>query len=310
MKKMFKVLLYYKYVEIENPTNLMRSQKRLCDKLGLKGRILISQEGINGTVAGREEDIDEYINTIVADKRFSDIEWKVSFADMQIFPKMKVKVRDEIVTLGLSEDDSKNSLDEKAAYIEPEELLELYEKGEDFLILDARNIYEAKVGKFKNAIVPPIDNFRDFPKFLEKISEYRDKTIVTYCTGGVRCEKASGYMRKKGFTDVRQLHGGIHRYSEKTGGKYFEGEMFVFDGRLHTKVNKVNPSVISKCVHCDEKVTRYIDCTAFGCPELFICCTTCDEKYSGTCSDTCKKKINPNRHVTDVLRDTFLSEYK
>jgi UPF0176 protein len=195
------------------------------------------------------------------------------------------------VTLGEKKAGKDVSLENKAHYIEPEELLELYEKNEDFVILDARNLYEAEIGKFKNALIPPIDNFREFPKFAENLEEYKDKNVVTYCTGGIRCEKASAYLREQGFAKVRQLHGGIHEYGVKAGGKYFEGEMFVFDKRLHVPVNSVNPTTISQCKHCSSAVTKLVDCAIESCPELFVCCEKCQEKYQSTCSNTCQEKL-------------------
>lgn len=292
MPKSYKILLYYKYVTIDNPEKLKKQQKELCQKLNLKGRILISTEGINGTVAGLESDVNAYIKETENIKIFNDMEWKISWADEQVFPKLRVVVRDEIVTLGIKKIGTDVSIENKADYINPSELKELYDKNEDFIIIDARNGYEAEIGKFKNAVTPEIENFRDFPKFVEELSAFKEKNVITYCTGGVRCEKASAYLREHGFKNVRQLHGGIHEYGEQAGGKYFEGEMFVFDKRLHVPVNKENPSVISKCVYCEKPVTRYIDCVAFGCDGLFICCTDCQVKHKSACSKKCEEKIN------------------
>ncbi|NCN87735.1 MAG: rhodanese-related sulfurtransferase [Candidatus Pacebacteria bacterium] len=294
MSKKYKVLLYYKYVNLEDPQEVKKWQKELCDSLNLKGKILVADEGINGTLAGLSADSDEYIKQTMARPKFSDMEWKISYSDTQIFPKMKVKYRPEIVTLGIKRTGKDVNIDNKAHYIEPEELLSLYEEDEDFLILDARNLYEAKIGKFKNAITPPIDCFREFPAFAKTIEDYKDKNIVTYCTGGIRCEKASAYLRENGFKKVRQLHGGIQTYSEKTGGKHFEGEMFIFDDRLHIPVNTVNPTDIAECKHCKKNVSRYIDCSVIGCPSLFICCNECEEEHQATCSDKCLQIILSN----------------
>jgi UPF0176 protein len=280
-----KILLYYKYTSISDPDALKTQQKDLCQNLNLKGRILISEEGINGTIAGIPENIDKYILETESLPELGKIEWKISWADKQVFPKLKVKVRPEIVTLGLKQKGKDVDLNEKADYIEPEELRDLYDSGKKFIIIDARNQYEAEIGTFADAVVPPIKNFRDFPEFVKKLQDHKDTEIVTYCTGGVRCEKASAYMRSQGFKKVRQLHGGIHRYGELVGGKHFQGEMFVFDERLHVPVNQVNPKTISQCEHCQEPVARYIDCTTEGCPSLFICCESCEQKTSGVCKN-------------------------
>lgn len=287
MAEKTKILLYYKYVPLQNPEELKTWQKELCQRLNLKGRILISSEGLNGTVAGTPAEIDAYMQETSKRVEFADMEWKISWAEEQVFPKLKVLVRDEIVTLGVIKTGQDVSLDKKGDYIEPEELLELYEKNKDFIIIDARNNYEAKIGKFKNALTPDIRNFREFPAFVEQISDYKNKTVVTYCTGGVRCEKASAYMREQGFKNVRQLHGGIHEYGEKARGKHFEGEMFVFDKRLHIPVNSENPQAIAQCLFCQTPISRYIDCTRIGCPELFICCENCESTYDATCSTEC-----------------------
>lgn len=291
MSHPYKVLLYYKYVQLDDPEAVRAAQRELCERLNIKGRILIAHEGINGTVAGTPAEIDQYVTETTAFAPFADIEWKISWADEQIFPKLKVKVRDEIVTLGVKRTGKDVAIENKANYIEPEELLSLYESGEDFIILDARNVYEAEVGKFKDAVIPPIDNFRDFAQYVESIKDFKDKNVVTYCTGGIRCEKASAYLRESGFKNVRQLHGGIHEYGRKAGGKHFEGEMFVFDKRLHVPVNEVNPTIISECSYCQQKVTRYIDCTHISCPSLFICCEACEREHLGTCSTKCYEKV-------------------
>lgn len=291
MSQQHTVLLYYKYIPVEQPKKLLKQQRELCERLDLKGRILISDEGINGTLAGLPEAVAEYQQATMAVPEFSDMEWKTSRTENQVFPKLKVKYRPEIVTLGIKKTGTDVSLSNKAHYIEPEELMALYDNEEEFLILDARNEYEARIGKFKNALIPPIDAFREFPEFVkENLADYKDKPVVTYCTGGVRCEKASAFLREQGFSNVRQLHGGVHVYAEKTGGKHFEGELFVFDDRLHMPVNAVNPSVISKCQYCSEPTTRLVDCAEHACGELFICCESCQGRYDGTCSAACQEK--------------------
>ncbi|MDQ3009017.1 MAG: hypothetical protein M3Q81_05520, partial [bacterium] len=184
MSSTFKILLYYKYVPIEDPEALKDAQKLLCQELGLKGRILVSQEGINGTTAGEEKNVNKYMTITSAIPGLEDMEWKISWAHEQVFPKLRVVVRDEIVTLGIKRNGEDVSLENKAEYIEPAELRQLYEEEKEFLIIDARNLYEATIGKFKNAVVPPIDNFRDFPQFVETLAEYKDKEVITYCTGG------------------------------------------------------------------------------------------------------------------------------
>jgi UPF0176 protein len=298
MNQSFKILLYYKYIPLQDPELIKDQQKDVCERLGIKGRILISSEGINGTCAGGEKQIHEYIEATMKIPEFADMEWKVSWAESQVFPRLRVVVRDEIVTLGVKKTGMDVSLANKADYIQPEELQELYENNEDFIILDARNAYEAEIGKFKNALVPPIDNFRDFPEFVEKhLADYKDKNVVTYCTGGVRCEKASAFLRENGFTHVRQLHGGVHVYAEKTGGKYFEGELFVFDKRLHVSVNTVNPTTLTTCKFCETPVTRYLDCVVPMCDEFLTCCEACEKGNLLACSVECEQRLRSTSSV-------------
>ncbi len=283
---MFKVLLYYKYIELADPKKFRDEQYNLCARLGLKGRILIGDEGLNGTVGGSEESINEYMEATQKYPEFSDIEWKISYTEEDPFPKLRVVVRDEIVSLR-----TKVSVKNKAPYIEPKDLKkELEEKGDEIILIDARNNYESKIGKFKNAIAPDIDNFREWSEFVDSIEDLKDKTIVTYCTGGIRCEKASAYLVEKGFKNVRQLHGGIVRYGEETGGKDFEGTCYVFDSRIHVPVNSVNPEVISECEHCKKKIARYINCCNAKCNKQFICCEECEAKFEGGCSEDCQAK--------------------
>jgi UPF0176 protein len=285
---MLKVLLYYKYVPVADPNELRNSQFELCQKLSLKGRILIAEEGLNGTVCGTFEDCEEYKRVTLSDPRFADMEFKESEAEEQVFPKLRVVVRDEIVTLGVGRE---VSAEDRAEYISPEELNALMHSGEEYYLLDARNNYESMVGKFHNAITPNIDNFRDFPTALEQLAELKNKKIVTYCTGGVRCEKASALMKKMGFEDVKQLHGGIVTYGNEFPDDGWEGKCYVFDKRIALDVNSPDKEVIvSTCHHCGQKSARVINCSNVLCNIQMICCEECDAKFSGGCSEECAQK--------------------
>ncbi|MFS8130545.1 MAG: rhodanese-related sulfurtransferase [Candidatus Dojkabacteria bacterium] len=278
------VLLYYKYTEIKNPEELREKQFELCTKLGLKGRILIAAEGINGTIGGDESACQEYIKVTSEFPGLDGVDWKISHNTDESFPKLRVVVRDEVVSFRAPVD-----LKHKAPYIQPEELREVLESDKDVVIIDARNNYESDIGKFKNAITPDIKNFREFPEFVKSIEHLKDKPIVTYCTGGIRCEKASAYLVEQGFTNVRQLHGGIAKYGEEAGGKDFQGSMYVFDKRIHVPVNSENPEIITECLHCGVKSEKYINCCNAKCNKQFICCEECDVKFDGGCSKECKE---------------------
>lgn len=284
-----KILLYYKYTKIDDPEGFCKEQKALCERLGIKGRILIAEEGINGTCGGSDEALDEYMKQ--TELTLGEIDWKISLGPEDSFPRLRVVIRPEIVTLGLKSKGLDVDISNKADYIEPEELKELYDKNEEFYIIDGRNNYESKIGRFKNSIWFDINSFRDIPDKVKEIENLKDKKVITFCTGGIRCEKFSAYLKEEGFKDVKQLHGGIIRYSEKTGGKYFEGEMYIFDGRIHVPVNFVNPKVISECEFCGVKITRYKNCKNKHCNKRMIICEECEVQNEGFCSKNCLEEI-------------------
>lgn len=291
---MHKILLYYKYVNIDNPQELMEEQKRLCNELNLKCRIIVSQEGINGTLEGLEENTTKYMQLMLADKRFENMNFKVSEGTGNAFPKVSVKVRDELVSGHLGEEDV-NPNEVTGKYMSAEELHELFNSDEEFYIIDMRNDYEHKVGYFKNSILPALSNFRDLPKILSEYEHLKDKKIVTVCTGGVRCEKASGYLIKKGFKNVYQLHNGIVTYMEKYPNEDFLGKLYVFDGRvvMGFETGSDKHVVVSKCDKCGKVSDHYIDCEYIHCkgPRHIICCEDC---YSvdgkAYCCDECESK--------------------
>ncbi len=292
----YRILLYYKYVKIENPEALLAWHRAVCDLLGLKGRILIAKEGINGTVEGTLDNTERYMTMLRAigkDKvtkmmgKFSDIEFKESVGTGEAFPKMKIKVRSEIVSLHLGDDDiDPNEI--TGTHLEPEELKKWYESGEDFVVLDMRNDYEYAVGRFRNSVNPSLENFRDLPKQLDKVSDLKDKKVVTVCTGGVRCEKASGFLVKNGFKDVYQLHGGMHKYMEKFPGEDFLGTLYTFDNRITMDFGG-NREVIGECFSCKGKTERCENCANPNCNRRLICCDDCIAKsVKPWCSEECR----------------------
>lgn len=295
----YQILLYYKYVNIENPVHEMREQKRICERLGLKGRIIIAQEGINGTVEGATEKTEEYIKEMSKDKRFADVHWKRSEGTGNAFPKLSVKVREEIVSMHLHENDLK-PWKVTGKYLTPEELHSWFEKGEEFYIVDMRNDYEHKAGFFEGSILPPLTNYRDLPKILPKLMSLKDKKVLTVCTGGVRCEKASGFLISNGFSDVYQLQGGIVSYMEKYPNEHFKGKLYVFDQRILMGFNTDSKKheIVGKCEKCFEKSENYINCDTVGCHRHFILCKNCIKKAGQVCPEGCtflrrKQRENP-----------------
>ncbi len=275
----YQVLLYYKYVQVDNPNKLRDEQRALCNRLNLKGRIIIAQEGINGTLEGTKQATKEYIRSMIQDSRFVDVNFKQSTGTGSVFPKLRVRVREEIVELDLGEDDfSPEAVAGK--YLTAEGLHEWFESGKEFYIVDMRNDYEFNVGHFQNSIFPGLTQFRDLPRVLPKLESLKDKTVVTVCTGGVRCEKASGFLVKNGFLDVYQLQDGIVTYMEKYPGEHFKGSLYVFDNRLVMGFNLADPNreIIGKCFHCGKPSENYVNCAYDFCHYHYICCQNCLNK--------------------------------
>jgi UPF0176 protein len=238
---MQKILLYYKFVPIADPGSLRLWQRSLCEKLHLKGRILISKHGLNGTVGGEIHDLKTYIKDTKQYAALKDMVFKWSEGGRDDFPKLAVKVRDEIVTFGAADE---IEVDETGIvgggkHLRPVEVHKLVaERGEDVIFFDGRNAYEAAVGKFKNSVVPKTRHTRDFVRELEdpKYNDIKNKPVVTYCTGGIRCEVLSMLMKNRGFKEVYQIDGGIAKYGEEYGDDgLWEGALYVFDDRLTTK---------------------------------------------------------------------------
>src|SRR3989344_2151432 len=284
-KAKFQVLLYYKYIEIKGPQKLVLDQQALCESLNLKGRIIISSEGINGTVEGKLADTEKYIKVMLKDSNFSDIHFKKSISDGKAFPKLSIKLREEIVSSYLG--NNLNPTQVTGKYLTPEQLHAWINSGKEFFIVDMRNDYEQAVGYFKDSLLAPLQNFRDLPKVLPVLSNLKGKTIVTVCTGGVRCEKASGFLIQNGFLDVYQLYGGIVSYMEKYPNQNFLGVLYVFDGRVTLGFNTKSKKhqMVGKCKFCLKPAEKYFDCKDIYCKgkRHFISCENCIKLSSGYC---------------------------
>lgn len=290
----YQILLFYKYTYIEDPEAEMENQKAIFQELGLKGRMILAHEGINGTLEGKVEDTETYIDIMKRDPRFADIHWKKGEGTGNAFPKVSIKVRSEIVSMQLGENDF-SPTETTGKYITADELHKLYESGEEFYVVDMRNDYEQEIGHFENAILMPMKNFRELPEVLNEIAHLKHKKVVTTCTGGVRCEKASGFLIKHGFTDVYQLYGGMQTYMEQHPNKHFIGKLYVFDNRVVWGVNTDSPEhkVISHCALCGKFSDNYVDCSYLACKNIrhFIACADChDENGHAFCSEDCKAK--------------------
>lgn len=285
----YQILLFYKYVDIPNPQALVEDQKKLCQSLDLKGRIIIAKEGINATLEGTIKNTQKYIKNLFKDPLFKKIHIKKSTGTGSAFPKLSVKLRDEIVATHLGEDD----IDPKkltGKYLTPKKLHHWFATGKKFYIVDMRNDYEYKSGHFDNSFFTGMTNFRDLPQIPQKLAHLKDETILTVCTGGVRCEKASGFLLKHDFKNVYQLYGGIVSYMEKYPNQDFKGKLYVFDQRLLMGFNtdSKDHQIIARCDLCQNLSENYVNCANDLCHKHFICCQNCyinNLPYCESCQD-------------------------
>ncbi len=287
---MFTVILYYKYIEIADPKAMVLEQKKLCTELGLTGRILIAHEGINGTLEGTDEAIAKYCAALLADPLFADINIKKSIGTGNAFPKLMIKARNEIVASHIAPEDV-NPMRRTAQYITAEELHTWFDSKKEFYIVDMRNGYETDAGLFENSIPSGLGNFRDLPEVLKSLAHLRDKTIVTVCTGGVRCEKASAFLLENDFANVHQLKDGIVTYMERYPNQHFKGKLYVFDQRILMGFNTDAPDhqIVGHCRHCQIQSERFVNCGNDDCHLHFICCENCSIDGQSWCSQSCQQ---------------------
>lgn len=288
---MSKIILYYKYVRINEPEAMVNWQRELCQALNLKGRILIAKEGINGTLGGTNEAIELYKKAMLNHSLFNDIDFKESHGSDKHFPKLQVKIKSEIVKLGI--DPELIKAEDGGIHLTPEEVHELITKNldkDDFVLLDTRNDYESNIGTFVNAITCNTKTFREFPAYIDQhLNTFKDKKVIMFCTGGVRCERASAYLKSKNVAqEIYQIKGGIHRYVEAYPDGFFRGKNYVFDGRIAMQVTN---DVLAQCEHCHIIYDEYTNCFNAECNRQIIVCPTCIEIYHNTCSETCKDLV-------------------
>lgn len=282
-----KILLYYAFAPIADPEAIRLWQRDLCESLGLRGRILVSKHGLNGTLGGELDAMKIYRRKTREYPAFRDIDFKWSegtgFDENGMildFPRLSVKVRDEVVSFGAPDDVEIGSdgVIGGGVRLKPEELHKLVEeRGDEVVFFDGRNAWEARIGRFKNAIIPDVRTSHDFIAEIEsgKYDAIKDKPVVTYCTGGIRCELLSAMMKKRGFTDIYQIDGGIVRYGEAFGNDgLWEGSLAVFDGR---EVMDFAPgaAILSTCDSCGKPTNRLANCTDLACRKRLLCCEEC-----------------------------------
>ncbi len=269
----FITILFYKFVDLTDPNAIAEAHRTKCKELGLLGRMIVAEEGVNATFEGTREAIDAYKEFVLTDPLFAGISIKESASTGKAFPKLTIKVRKEIVTLGAGRFDIKK---ETAKELPASELERWYQNNEDFVVLDLRNDYETATGVFEKTIDPQLANFRDLSAKLPELAHLKDKKVVAVCTGGIRCEKATCLLQREGFTNVYQLKDGIHTYMQQYPGSHFKGTLFVFDNRMTTDVvEHERKAVIGTCTYCETQTEDYYSDDSVRPSKKILCCEVC-----------------------------------
>ncbi len=276
-----KIILYYGFTPISDPEAVKLWQQNLCESLGLKGRILISKHGINGTLGGDMSALKKYVKTTKQYTGFRKIDFKWSMGNGNDFPRLKVRVRNELVAFDAPDaiKVTEKGVTNGGKHLKPAAVDQLVaERGDEVVFFDGRNAFEAAIGKFKNAIVPDVQTTHDFVAEIQsgKYDDIKDRPVVTYCTGGVRCEILSAIMIDNGFKEVYQIDGGIVRYGESQGDKsLWEGSLYVFDDRLNIDFTP-DAKTIGKCEKCEGPTSTFRNCLFLGCRDLILLCDDCN----------------------------------
>jgi UPF0176 protein len=285
-----KIILYYAFTPLKDPEAVRLWQRTLCEQLSLKGRILISRHGINGTLGGDLDDLRRYVASTREFPGFRTIDFKWSEGSADDFPRLRVRVRDEIVSFAASDELAvdQDGVVGGGVRLSPQDVHDLVErKGEDVVFFDARNAFEAEIGRFTGAVVPDVGATRDFAALLDsgRYDHLKNKAIVTYCTGGVRCEVLSALMTRRGFGEVYQIDGGIVRYGEAFGDDgLWEGSLYLFDARMHHEFSD-HSKVLGVCERCAAPTSQYHNCANLACRKLILLCARCAvDNVSTNCS--------------------------
>jgi len=284
---MKQVLAYYFITPIDDPALEVARHKEFFEGRDVSSRIYISGEGINGQMSASVEDGRAYMDWVRSDSRFADVEFKIQQWPVHPFPRVTVKVREQLVAMDCHVDFSKG-----ADHVSAAEWRDMLESNRDYLKVDVRNDYEWDVGHFEGFERPECQTFRDFPGYVEQLKEGcepEQTDVMICCTGGIRCEFYGPLLKEAGFRNVYQLQGGIIKYGEKERGRHWKGKLFVFDDRMAVDVNPDSDEVVGRCHHCSAPSDQFVNCANVECNNLFLCCSNCLESHKGCCCDDCKE---------------------
>lgn len=296
MSKKYCVLAFYRFVNLTDPHQEIAEQLAFLENKDAKARIYISEEGINGQMSAVEEDAQAYMEWMHSRPPFHDLHFKIHTWHDNVFPRLTIKYRRQLVAI-----DDPWDIEDTALHVEPEEWAKMIEDEHRPLLLDVRNDYEWKVGHFEGAETPPCATFREFRTYAQELREKvnpNDTPIMMCCTGGIRCEVYSAYLKKMGFEKIYQLNGGIINYGEKMGSKHWKGKLFVFDDRMTVPISEEPTETISSCCHCGVPIDNYYNCANMDCNFLFLACKECLAALEGCCCQECTEapRVRPLEH--------------
>ena len=297
MDRQYRILAYYLFTPIEDPAEEVRRHFAFFEGRDVKGRIYISSQGINGQMSAAVRDAEAYREWLMSDPRFSRIDFKIHSFKEHVFPRLTVKMREQLVAL-----DEPVDPNEGGEHLDAPTWRAMLERRDaNTLLLDVRNRYEWEIGHFEGAELPPLESFREFPAYAKQLSTLKDPhetKVMVYCTGGIRCELYSALLKREGFEEVYQLSGGVIGYGLSQGSEHWRGKLFVFDDRLAISIAEEEQSeVISRCLHCQNLSDIYYNCANMDCNELFICCPLCAEQFLGCCSASCMQSARLRPYV-------------
>jgi UPF0176 protein len=293
------ILAYYHFHPISDPQKEVKKHKNFFTDRNVTCRIYISEQGINGQMSATRQDAQAYIEWMHSRPEFQTIKFKVHPYHEQVFPRITVKYRKQLVAI-----DADVNLSNRGEHVSPKQWKNMLETLQDKILIDVRNDYEWKVGRFAGAELPPCETFREFTEYADSLKAKADPQqtpVMMYCTGGIRCELYSAILKDKGFEKIYQLDGGVIGYGLEEGNKHWDGKLFVFDDRLTVSISDQGESkIIGKCHFCNAPNESYYNCANIDCNELFLCCPDCLSVFKGCCCKECLEapRVRPFHETT------------